>query len=206
MPDWQKLLNDGRRQVARVPTVGWAAAAVIGLSLGVALYLETGAPPYVALFEGLSPADGGTVIAQLQKLGIPYQLQAAGDVILVPQSQLATARLQLGAAQVPGNTSSNGWDKLENAPMTASDLAQDTMADQALEASLAQSINSLSGVSSAQVFLATPEDTPFLADQPKPTASVIIAANDVDGTSDGPAIASLVAGAVPGLQAQQVTS
>jgi flagellar M-ring protein FliF len=114
-------------------------------------------------------------------------------------------RLQLGAAQVPGNTSSNGWDKLENAPMTASDLAQDTMADQALEASLAQSINSLSGVSSAQVFLATPEDTPFLADQPKPTASVIIAANDVDGTSDGPAIASLVAGAVPGLQAQQVT-
>jgi flagellar M-ring protein FliF len=205
MPDWQKILNDGRRQLARVPTLGWVAAAAIGISLGIALYLETGAPPYVALYEGLSPADGGTVIAQLQKLGIPYQLQAAGDIILVPQSQLAAARLQLGAAQVPGTTSANGWDKLENAPMTASDLAQDTMADQALEASLAQSINSLSGVSSAQVFLAMPEDTPFLADQPKPTASVIIAANDVDGMSDGPAIASLVAGAVPGLQAQHVT-
>jgi flagellar M-ring protein FliF len=205
MPDWQKYLGEGRRQLARVPIIGWVAAGVIGLSFGVALYLETGAPPYVALYEGLSPADGGTVIAQLQKLGIPYELEAAGDVILVPQSQLAAARLQLGAAQIPGTTASNGWDKVENAPITASDLAQTTMADQALEASLAQSINSLSGVSSAQVFLAMPQDTPFLADQPKPTASVIIAADDVDAMADGPAIASLVAGAVPGLQAQQVT-
>jgi flagellar M-ring protein FliF len=205
MPDWQTYLSEGRRQLARVPTLGWVAAGVIGLSLGVALYLETGAPPYVALYEGLSPSDGGAVIAELQKLGIPYELEAAGDVILVPQTQLAAARLQLGAARVPGTTATNGWDKVENAPMTASDLAQTTMADQALEASLAQSIDSLSGVSSAQVFLAMPQDTPFLADQPKPTASVIVAADDVDAMADGPAIASLVAGAVPGLQAQQVT-
>jgi flagellar M-ring protein FliF len=205
MPDWQTYLSEGRRQLARVPTLGWVAAGVIGLSLGVALYLETGAPPYAALYEGLSPADGGTVIAQLQKLGIPYELEAAGDVILVPQSQLATARLQLGAAQIPRTTAADGWDKVENAPMTASDLAQTTMADQALEGSLAQSIDSLSGVSSAQVFLAMPQDTPFLADQPKPTASVIIAADDVDAMADGPAIASLVAGAVPGLQTGQVT-
>ena len=129
MPDWQKYLSEGRRQLSRVPTIGWIAAGVIGLSLGVALYLETGAPPYVALYDGLSPADGGTVIAQLQKLGIPYQLEAAGDVILVPQSQLATARLQLGAAHIPGTTATNGWDKVENAPMTASDLAQTTMAE-----------------------------------------------------------------------------
>jgi flagellar M-ring protein FliF len=205
MPDWQTYLGEGRRQLARVPTLGWVAAGVIGLSLGVALYLETGAPPYVALYEGLSPADGGTVIAQLQKLGIPYELEAAGDVILVPQSQLAAARLQLGAAQIPHTTAANGWDRVEDAPMTASDLAQSTMADQALEASLAESINSLSVVGSAQVFVAMPQDTPFLADQPKPTASVVIAADDVDATADGPAIASLVAGAVPGLQAQQVT-
>ena len=205
MPDWQKHLSDARRQLARVPTLGWAAAGVIGVSLGVALYLETGAPPYVALYEGLSPSDGGKVIAQLQKLGIPYQLQAAGDVILVPQSEMAAARLQLGAAGVPGTEATNGWDKVENAPMTASDLAQTTMADQALESSLAQSIDSLSGVRSTQVFLAMPQDTPFLADQPKPTASVIIAASDADAMSDGPAIASLVAGAVPGLQARQVT-
>jgi flagellar M-ring protein FliF len=205
MPAWQRYWSEGRRQLNRVPTWGWVAAGVIGLSLGAALYLETGAPPYVALYEGLSPADGGQVIAQLQKLGIPYELEAAGDVILVPQSQLAAARLQLGAAQIPGTAATNGWDKVEDAPMTASDLAQTTMADQALEASLAQSIDSLSGVSSAQVFLAMPRDTPFLADQPKPTASVIIAADEVDGMADGPAIASLVAGAVPGLQAQQVT-
>jgi flagellar M-ring protein FliF len=205
MPDWQRYLSQGRGVLARVPKLSWAAAAVIGASLAFAAYLEMSSPPYVALYDGLAPADGGKVITQLQKLGIPYQLQAAGNVILVPASQLASARLQLGAAQVPGGSAANGWEKVENAPMTASDLAQTTMATQALEDSLAQSIESLSGVTSAQVYLALPQDTPFLADQPKPTASVVIAANQADADAAGAAIASLVAGAVPGLDAQKVS-
>ena len=89
--------------------------------------------------------------------------------------QLAQARLQLGAAQVPGSDVATAWDRLEDAPMTASDLAQSTMAVQALELSLQQSIENMSGIHTAQVFLALPPDTPFLADQPKPTASVVIA-------------------------------
>jgi flagellar M-ring protein FliF len=205
MPDWQKIFGDIRGQLARVPKLAWVASGVIAASLGLALYLEMGGPPYVALYDGLAPADGGRVIAQLQKLGIPYQLQAAGNVILVPASELASARLQLGAASVPGGTATNGWDKLENAPMTTSDLAQSAMATQALETSLEQSIESLAGVTSAQVYLALPQDTPFLADQPKPTASVVIAADEADANLEGAAIANLVAGAVPGLQAEHVS-
>jgi flagellar M-ring protein FliF len=205
MPDWQKILGDVRGRLGRVPKLAWVAGGVIAASLGFALYLEMGGPPYVALYDGLAPADGGKVIAQLQKLGIPYQLQAAGNVILVPASQLAAARLQLGAAAVPGGTAANGWDKLENAPMTTSDLAQSAMATQALETSLEQSIESLAGVTSAQVYLALPQDTPFLADQPKPTASVVIAADEADANIEGAAIANLVAGAVPGLQAEHVS-
>ncbi|MBW4024862.1 MAG: hypothetical protein HIU92_17335 [Proteobacteria bacterium] len=205
MPDWQNLSGAARTQLARIPVIGWMSAALIGASLAAALYLETGAPPYVALYDGLTPAEGGKVIAQLQKLGIPYELEAAGNLILVPQASLASARLRLGASQIPGTAASSGWEKLENAPITTSDLAQTTMAAQALEATLAQSIESLNGISSAQVFLAQPEETPFLADQPKPSASVVIGATDADATSEGSAIASLVAGAVPGLQPQMVT-
>ncbi|HQT42589.1 MAG TPA: hypothetical protein PLD79_01255, partial [Halothiobacillus sp.] len=134
-------------------------------------------------YDGLSPADGGKVITQLQKIGIPYQLQAAGNVILVPATELATARLQLGASGIPGDSVSTSWDRLENAPMTASDLAQSTMALRALEASLAQSIDSMEGITDAQVYLALPADTPFLADQPKPSASVIISASTQDAQS-----------------------
>jgi flagellar M-ring protein FliF len=205
MPDWTNYLRVAQTQAKRVPMLAWAAGGVIAVSLAVVFSMALSGPPYVALFEGLSPADGGKVIAELQKLAIPYQLQGAGSIILVPAPDLAQARLQLGAEQVPANDVSSGWDKLENAPMTASDLAQSTMATQALEASLEQSIESMNGIRSAQVYLAVPADTPFLSDQPKPTASVVITADADAAQAQGQAIANLVAGAVPGLAAQQVS-
>jgi flagellar M-ring protein FliF len=205
MSDWRESLRQLQAMAARLPKIFWAAGAVILASLAVVAWLEMSGPPYVVLDEGLTPADGGKVIAQLQKLSIPYELQGAGNIILVPEPQLAQARLQLGAAQVPGSDVSTAWDRLEDAPMTASDLAQSTMGVQALELSLQQSIQSMAGIHTAQVFLALPPDTPFLADQPKPTASVVIAADDTAAQTQGAAIANLVAGAVPGLSAAQVT-
>jgi flagellar M-ring protein FliF len=205
MADWREYLRLGQKQAAQVPVLIWAVGGAIVASLAFVVWLETAAPPYTALYEGLSPADGGKVIAQLQKLGIPYQLQAAGNIILVPVPELSEARLQLGAAQIPQTGVSAGWDKLENAPMTTSDLAQSTMAAQALEASLQQSIETLNGIHTAQVYIALPADTPFLADQPKPTASVVIGADQEDAEAQGVTIANLVAGAVPGLTASQVS-
>ncbi|OYV36597.1 MAG: flagellar M-ring protein FliF, partial [Acidocella sp. 20-61-6] len=205
MPGWRENLAQAQTQLARVPKIAWAVAGVIGVSLGVVAWLEMSGPPYVVLDEGLSPADGGKVIAQLQKLSIPYQLQAAGNIILVPAPELAQARLQLGQAQVPGSDVATAWSQVENAPMTASDLAQSTMAVQALQLSLQQSIESMNGIRSAQVFLAVPPNTPFLADQPKATASVVIDADSAQAQAQGQAIANLVAGAVPGLSAQQVS-
>lgn len=205
MQDWRQHLTRLREWAARLPKIIWAAAGIILVSLGAVLWLEMSGPPYAVLSEGLSPSDGGKVIAQLQKLGIPYQLQAAGNIILVPAPQLAQARLQLGQAQVPGSDVQTAWSQLENAPMTASDLAQSTMAVQALQLSLQQSIQSMNGIRSAQVFLAMPPDTPFLADQPKPTGSVVIDADASAAQAQGEAIANLVAGAVPGLAANNVT-
>jgi flagellar M-ring protein FliF len=205
MPEWRQFLARLGQTAAALPKLFWVAGAAILASLGVALWLEMAGPPYAVLDEGLSPADGGKVIAQLQKLGIPYQLQAAGNIIMVPAPQLAQARLQLGQDEVPGSDEQTAWSQLENAPMTASDLAQSTMAQQALQLSLQQSIQSMNGIHSAQVFLALPQDTPFLADQPKPAASVVIEADQAAAQSQGQAIANLIAGAVPGLAATDVT-
>jgi flagellar M-ring protein FliF len=202
---WREYWPIARGQLARVPLIAWAVAGVFGLALTILLAVKLAGPPYVALYDGLNPADGGKVIAALQKLGIPYQLQSAGNIILVPAPDLANARLQLGAINIPGDNVNTGWDKLENAPMTISDLAQNTLATRALEASLADSINSLNGISGAQVYLALPPSTPFLADQPKPAASVMITAAQADAQIQGPAIAKLVAGAVPGLDPAQIT-
>jgi flagellar M-ring protein FliF len=205
MADWQDQLSRLQTRAAKLPKMVWAVGGILIVSAGFAGWLEMSGPPYSVLEEGLSPADGGKVIAELQKLGIPYQLQADGDVILVPAPELAQARLQLGQQQVPGSDAENAWSQVENAPMTASDLAQSTMATQALELSLQQSIGAMAGIKSAQVFVAVPPETPFLADQPKPSASVIIGASDGAAQAQGAAIANMVAGAVPGLTANHVT-
>lgn len=205
MADWQDLQARLKAQLARVPKMLWATAGVAAASLGVVTWLAFSSPPYAVLSDGLSPADGGKVISALQKLGIPYQLQEAGNVILVPAPQLAQARLQLGASQIPGSSSQNAWNQLENAPMTTSDLAQSTMATQALQSSLEQSIEAMNGIRNAQVFLARPPETPFLADQPKPTASVVIEANQNQAAAQAQSIAAMVAGAVPGLSPGDVT-
>jgi flagellar M-ring protein FliF len=203
MFDWRTALQ--RARAVRVPMSAWLAGGVVAAALGIVGWMEMSSGPYVALYDGLTPAQGGVVIGQLQKLGIPYELQNAGNLILVPASDLAAARLQLGASDLPQDDVASKWNKLEDAPMTATDTAQSAMAAQALEASLAQSIDSMSGISGAQVFLALPRDTPFLGDQPKPAASVVITADPDNAQAQGPAIASLVAGAVPGLAAAQVT-
>ncbi|GAB0114434.1 flagellar basal-body MS-ring/collar protein FliF [Acidisoma sp. C75] len=200
----RQSLDAVRSFAARAPAIAWIAAGTIGVALAAAMYLEMSGPRYVPLFDGLTPAQGGQVIAGLQKLGIPYQLSAAGNLIQVPADQLALARLQLGAQQLPASDTRSAWSKLESAPLTTSDLAQSAMATQALEASLEQSIEALNGVRSAQVFIALPKETPFLADQPKPTASVMIDATGGAEASLGPTIAHLVAGAVPGLAPDQI--
>ena len=205
MAEWRQYISRLMQNLAALPKIFWVAGGVIVASLGVAMWVELSGPPYAVLEEGLSPQDGGKVIAQLQKLGIPYQLQAAGNIILVPAPQLAQARLQLGQAQVPGSDVQTAWSQLETAPMTASDLAQSTMAQQALQLSLQQSIQRMNGIRSAQVFLALPQQTPFLADQPKPAASVVIEADAAAAQVQGQAIANLIAGAVPGLAANDVT-
>jgi flagellar M-ring protein FliF len=202
MFDWRAALQ--RLRAVRVPMYAWVVGGVVVAALAVVASMELSSGPYVALYDGLTPAQGGVIIGQLQKLGIPYELQNAGNLILVPAQDLAAARLQLGASNMPQDDVAAKWNKLEDAPMTATDTAQSAMAAQALEASLAQSIDSMSGIESAQVYLALPRETPFLGDQPKPAASVVITADAENAQAQGPAIASLVAGAVPGLTASQV--
>ena len=73
-----------------------------GLAWHGVVGLELSGPPYAVLERGAFTFRRRQIIAQLQKLGIAYQLQAAGNVSLVPAPQLAEARLQPGAGASAG--------------------------------------------------------------------------------------------------------
>jgi flagellar M-ring protein FliF len=191
--------------LTKLPMAAWLAVFVCMVAIAVAVWLEMEGPPYTAISEGLNPAEGGKVIAELQKLGIPYKLDGNGNIISVPDDMVGQARLELGSAKVPGSDAEDAVTALENAPLASSDLAQQTLAKQALELSITQSIEGMQGIQSAQVFIATPDETPFLSDSPRPTASVIIGADPGSAASDAQAIANIVAGAVPGISPRDIT-
>ncbi|WP_297443368.1 hypothetical protein, partial [Acidocella sp.] len=191
--------------LANVPLWGWMLVGIAVLAAAIGGGVELAGPPYAVLSDGLTPANGGKIIAELQKLGIPYRLEQAGNVIAVPDDMLGQARLELGDAQIPQSGAQDAVNALVNAPLTASDLAQQTLATRALEQSISDSIMQMNGVQSAQVFVATPDDTPFLQDSPKPSASVIIGATDETARADAQAIANLISGAVPGISSDDIS-
>lgn len=205
--DRHQAVEAARKTWARVksaPLLPSLLGAAMALGLGIFALITLSGPTYTVLFDGLTPARGGAVIDELQKLGIPYQLRNGGTLIEVPASQLAQARLELGRDGVPADQESTGWAKLEDAPMTASETATRTMALRATETSLENSIQQMSGATQVKVFLGLPRDTPFLGDQPHPKASVILISPAEPDHALGSAVARLVAGAVPGLSTKDV--
>ena len=183
--------------------VFFAAAAVLAACLLLALVGMSG-PPFQVLYEGLSPQQGGEVIAELQKLGIPYRLDRAGTVIAVPVADLGRARLELASNGAPPDDTSSAWKSLESAPMTASEASVQALQLEAAQSSLEQSIKQVSGAGDVQVIIALPRNTPFLETQPRPKASVVMIGAPEADEALGEAVARLVAGAVPSLAMRDV--
>ncbi|HUC18048.1 MAG TPA: flagellar basal-body MS-ring/collar protein FliF [Acetobacteraceae bacterium] len=191
-------------RIKNIPLPLGLGMATILVALMLLAVIGMSGPPYQVLYEGLSPQQGGEVIAELQKLGIPYQLDRAGTIIKVPLADLGRARLELASSGTPTQNMSKAWETLENAPMTASEASLQALQLEAEQNSLEDSIKSVTGAQDAQVLIALPQDTPFLATQPKPKASVVLVGAPEGDESLGATVAHLVAGAVPGLALEDV--
>lgn len=128
---------------------------------------------YEVLYTNLSQADGGSVIAQLQKLNVPYRITDGGAVIQVPGDQVYATRMKLAAQGLPKGAGV-GFEVLENEPMGTSQFVEQINYQRALQGSLARTIESLSAVESATVHLAIPKPSVFLSEEEKPSASVLL--------------------------------
>jgi len=191
-------------RIRNLPLPVFFGAAVLLAAFLLLAFVGMSGPPFQVLYEGLTPQQGGEVIAALQKLGIPYQLDRAGTIIEVPAADVGRARLELASNGAPAEDASNAWKNLESAPMTASEAAVQALQQEAAQSSLEDSIKQVSGARDAQVMIAVPRNTPFLETQPTPKASVVMIGAPQPDEALGEAVARLVAGAVPGLAMQDV--
>jgi flagellar M-ring protein FliF len=195
----EPVLRGGSRNLVLAGAALAVAAAIVGV-------LWSWNSSYAVLYAGLSPAEGGHAIADLQKLAIPYRTAQGGRVILVPSEELGRARLELAARGVP-KQNGDQWALLDNESLGVSPFVERVHYNRAVESALSRTVGQVDGVVSATVRLALPKNTDFLGDEPKPSASVMLrlmpgvelTATQVDG------IAGIVAASVPGLSRDRVT-
>ncbi|WP_350348557.1 flagellar basal-body MS-ring/collar protein FliF [Agromyces sp. G08B096] len=183
-----------------------AVLAVALLAVGVvALGAWLSRPAYTPLFSGLAGADANAVVEQLRSANVPYELADGGSTVLVPQEVVYEERLKAAAAGLP-SSSTGGYALLDEMGVTTSAFQQSVTYKRAIEGELARTISAMSGVKSAAVQLALPEETVFVEEQRDPTASVFIetAAGTTLTTSQVEAIAHLTSAAVEGMKVEDV--
>ncbi|AAZ97553.1 flagellar M-ring protein FliF [Thiobacillus denitrificans ATCC 25259] len=163
-------------------------------------------PEYRVLFSNFSDRDGGAIVAELEKMNVPYKYAEGGGAVLVPADRVHDARLKLASQGLPkgGNV---GFELMENQRLGASQFVEQVNFQRAMEGELARSIESVSAVQAARVHLALPKDSIFVSEQKQPTASVLL--NLHPGRALDPqqvsAIVHLVASSVPELATKNVT-
>lgn len=180
---------------------GAAAIAVIA-----ALLLWAQAPDYRVLYSNFSEADGGRIIAELDKRGVPYRLSEGGNALLVPTAQMHSLRLQLAEQGLPqaGNV---GFELMDKQAFGVSQFAEHLNFQRGLEGELARSIESLGPVAKARVHLAMAKQSIFVRDRQPASASVVLTLHPGRSLGEGQvdAIVHMVGSSVPELAAEAVT-
>lgn len=176
------------------------------LAVMVVFWLWSQQPDYRVLFSNYADKDGGAIVAELEKMNIPYKFSESGTAILVPAAEVHQARLKLASQGLPkgGNI---GFEVLENQKFGVSQFVEQVNFQRALEGELEKSVQSIGAVEVARIHLAIPKPSVFVRDQQKPTASVLLnlrAGRSLDAQQVS-AIVHLVASSVPDLPANNVT-
>ena len=179
-------------------------AAVVSVMAAVWMWGQQ--PDYRVLFSNFSDRDGGAIVAELEKMNIPYKYAEGGAAVLVPADRVYDARLKLASQGLPkgGNV---GFELMENQKLGSSQFIEQVNFQRAMEGELARSIESVSAVQAARVHLAMPKDSIFVSEQKTPTASVLLNLHPgrVLDPQQVSAIVHLVASSVPELPPKNVT-
>ena len=182
--------------------VGLAAAVAIGM----VVVLWTAEPNYAPLYDNVSGKDAAQIADALMAKDIDFKLDAASGSLMVDQARLAEARLLLAGQGIAdgGNT---GLEILqEEQGFGTSDFIEKKRYLHALETELARSVESIRAVESARVHLAIPNQSIFIRNRKRPSASVMVTLFPGRRLADGnvEAIVQTIASAVPDLPGSDV--
>ncbi len=188
---------------AKLLALGAAAVVTIGLILFAAVYVNK--PAYETLYVGLETTDLNQISIALAESGVDFQVGSDGKSMLVAAGMTGKARLLLAERGLP-NSSNAGYELFDNVgSLGLTSFMQEVTRVRALEGEIARTIENIQGISAARVHIVLPNVGSFRQGDQKPTASVMIRASAQAGRKSASSIRHLVASAVPGLEADNVT-
>lgn len=189
----------------RAKLMAGLAVALLAAVAATAM-LRSQQPEWRVLYANLSDKDGGAVIAALSQLNVQHRFSEGGGAVMVPASQVHEARLKLASQGLPKG-GAVGFELMENQRFGVTQFQERLNFQRGLEGELARSIMALSAVQSARIHLALPQQTAFLREQQKPSASVLLTLHGGRTLERGQiaGIVHLVASSVPELNPDTVS-
>jgi flagellar M-ring protein FliF len=191
-----------RTQNQRVLLVVGIALTAALLALFTQLMMT---PDMKPLMSGMEPADAQALGAQLAAKKIAYQLSPDGKSISVAADQLDAARLEVASGQSP-HSGRMGFEIFDKVSWGQTEFDEKVNYQRALEGELERTIMTLSGIKSARVHLVLATDSVFIDRDRGAKASVALSlSRGALSREEASSIARLVAGAVDGLKATDVS-
>ncbi len=177
--------------------------ALIGFFSFLMIRMTT--PQMVPLFTDLSAEDSGSIIKDLERQGIAYQIKNDGAIVMVAKDNVARLRMKLAENGLPkgGGVGYEIFDKSDALGSTT--FVQNINHLRALEGELARTIRGIDRVQAARVHLVLPDRPLFSRDKADPTASIVLKVRGTLEPQQVRAIRHLVATAVNGLKPERVS-
>ena len=188
---------------ARMAAMAAVTLALIGFFSFVMLQMTS--PQMVPLFTDLSVDDSGSIVKDLERQAIPYQLKNDGAIIMVPKDMVPRLRMKLAESGLPkgGGVGYEIFDKTD--ALGATTFVQNINHLRALEGELARTIRSIDRVQAARVHLVLPERPLFARDKVDASASIVLKVRGTLEPQQVRAVRHLVATAVNGLKPERVS-
>ncbi len=197
----------GLAELSIARQIGIMLGLAFSVAIGIAVVLWSQEASYSRLYSEIGEKDVSEILEVLNTQGIKYKVENGSGAIMVPTEDVDEVKLKLAGLGLP-RTNSVGYELLsKDQGFGASKNMEAVRFQRALEGEIAQTIMSIQSVKGARVLLAIPQQSVFVRERKKPSASVIVNLYQGRSLDKGQieSIIHLVASSVPQLEADQVT-
>jgi flagellar M-ring protein FliF len=188
---------------ARIGAMVAVTLAMIGFFAFIMMRVT--APQMTPLFTDLSFEDSTAIVKDLERQGIPYELNSDNTIVMVPKDKVTRLRMRLAEAGLPkgGGIGYEIFDKSD--ALGATSFVQNINHLRALEGELARTIRAIDRVQAARVHLVLPERALFSRDKAEASASIVLKVRGTLEPQQVRAIRNLVASAVKDLKPERIS-